>query len=179
MLRVKLYAEKAALLRAGKIMGHAGFCIMMLSIAMGLLAGVPGEARPPLDDVGSLAFATLRLLVAVIGVVLLVGASRRLEDPGAAWIGISIQAIVTLLLAADPWYCPPALAWGLVAALATLTYRVWLIVPTSFGRGQCTKCGYDLTGITSGRCPECGAAMSVPRGMAAVPRPEIPPDKVR
>ncbi len=25
-------------------------------------------------------------------------------------------------------------------------------------RGCCTKCGYDLTGNTSGRCPECGKA---------------------
>jgi len=23
-------------------------------------------------------------------------------------------------------------------------------------RGRCTKCGYDLTGNVSGRCPECG-----------------------
>jgi len=24
--------------------------------------------------------------------------------------------------------------------------------------GQCENCGYDLTGNTSGRCPECGCA---------------------
>jgi hypothetical protein len=25
--------------------------------------------------------------------------------------------------------------------------------------GHCTKCGYDLTGNVSGRCPECGSAV--------------------
>lgn len=27
-------------------------------------------------------------------------------------------------------------------------------------RGQCVSCGYDLTGNRSGRCPECGTAVS-------------------
>lgn len=29
-------------------------------------------------------------------------------------------------------------------------------------RGQCTKCGYNLTGNTSGVCPECGTAVHTP-----------------
>lgn len=28
------------------------------------------------------------------------------------------------------------------------------------GRGQCTACGYDLTGNVSGVCPECGSAIA-------------------
>lgn len=28
------------------------------------------------------------------------------------------------------------------------------------GEGKCAKCGYDLTGNVSGRCPECGAPAS-------------------
>ncbi len=27
-------------------------------------------------------------------------------------------------------------------------------------RNQCTACGYNLTGLTSDRCPECGEAAS-------------------
>ncbi len=27
-------------------------------------------------------------------------------------------------------------------------------------RGQCQKCGYDLTGNVSGRCPECGEVVA-------------------
>jgi hypothetical protein len=30
------------------------------------------------------------------------------------------------------------------------------------GVGCCTKCGYNLTGNTSGQCPECGSALSNP-----------------
>jgi hypothetical protein len=28
--------------------------------------------------------------------------------------------------------------------------------------GRCEGCGYDLTGLASSRCPECGRAISVP-----------------
>ena len=28
--------------------------------------------------------------------------------------------------------------------------------------GQCRKCGYNLTGNTSGRCPECGVVQAIP-----------------
>jgi hypothetical protein len=33
-------------------------------------------------------------------------------------------------------------------------------------RGCCRRCGYDLTGNVSGRCPECGTAIhaEAPRG---------------
>jgi len=35
---------------------------------------------------------------------------------------------------------------------AYLWYREWRTIPL----GHCQKCGYDLTGNESGRCPECG-----------------------
>jgi predicted Zn-ribbon and HTH transcriptional regulator len=31
-------------------------------------------------------------------------------------------------------------------------------------RGLCHRCGYDLTGNTSGRCPECASAVVIPPG---------------
>ena len=35
-----------------------------------------------------------------------------------------------------------------------------LYVRRRWGReGRCIKCGYDLTGNVSGRCPECGEAI--------------------
>jgi hypothetical protein len=57
-------------------------------------------------------------------------------------------------------------------ALTYITIPCWLIflpvaLPTAFlwyrdrrryRAGQCTMCGYDLTGNVSGRCPECGKA---------------------
>ena len=43
----------------------------------------------------------------------------------------------------------------LVVAIATLL--VWRFAPKC-PPGHCKKCGYDLTGNTSGRCPECGTS---------------------
>ena len=33
--------------------------------------------------------------------------------------------------------------------------------------GRCAQCGYDLTGNVSGRCPECGVAVSLARSCDA------------
>lgn len=40
-----------------------------------------------------------------------------------------------------------------LAPTAMLWIRNWRVAP-----GHCGKCGYDLTGNVSGRCPECGTA---------------------
>ncbi len=37
---------------------------------------------------------------------------------------------------------------------------MWGFVP-KFPRGHCRRCGYDLTGNTSGVCPECGVEVQV------------------
>ncbi|MCC6361329.1 MAG: hypothetical protein IT450_21540 [Phycisphaerales bacterium] len=42
----------------------------------------------------------------------------------------------------------------LIAGLAATVARRSL--PAEPGPGCCRNCGYDLTGNTSGRCPECG-----------------------
>ncbi len=41
------------------------------------------------------------------------------------------------------------------AAVAIPTLRAWRFVP-KFPRGHCRRCGYNLTGLTEARCPECG-----------------------
>lgn len=43
--------------------------------------------------------------------------------------------------------------WGVAAAL---TLIMWRPDRPRFPSGHCQRCGYDLTGNVSGRCPECG-----------------------
>ena len=45
--------------------------------------------------------------------------------------------------------------WPLFLAVAVPTLLVWRFVP-KFPRGHCRRCGYNLTGLTEARCPECG-----------------------
>lgn len=55
---------------------------------------------------------------------------------------------------ADWYFVPlgvPTLAAGFLAAVLIFFARVR--VPP----GHCRACGYNLTGVESGRCPECGA----------------------
>ena len=54
------------------------------------------------------------------------------------------------------YWCP---LWALFAASAILPLvvarRLWCRL-RRYGPGLCPKCGYNLTGNTSGVCPECG-----------------------
>ncbi len=43
------------------------------------------------------------------------------------------------------------------AAVAVPTLLFWRFVP-KFPSGHCQRCGYNLTGLTEARCPECGQA---------------------
>lgn len=55
--------------------------------------------------------------------------------------------------------------WGLVAGFAFTAFATMLLVgfcrhwrlQTIAREGWCDECGYDLTGSTSQKCPECGA----------------------
>lgn len=45
-----------------------------------------------------------------------------------------------------------------LVALAIPTALLWITDRSRPPSGHCQKCGYDLTGNISGRCPECGTA---------------------
>jgi hypothetical protein len=51
--------------------------------------------------------------------------------------------------------CPPLAALVLLMACRRRRYSA---------DSPCYECGYDLTGNTSGRCPECGASVEKSRG---------------
>lgn len=56
----------------------------------------------------------------------------------------------------------PARQHGEWVLIAALTVSAVLATDDYWrrSRGLCVRCGYDLTGNTSGRCPECGAKRS-------------------
>ncbi len=55
--------------------------------------------------------------------------------------------------------------WYPLAALAVPTAALWWRDRRRHAPGHCRKCGYDLTGNVSGRCPECGTTIvPVPDG---------------
>jgi len=66
-------------------------------------------------------------------------------------------------------HLPP---WLVLSAFGALTAFLWWYDRCRVRPGQCRRCGYDLTGNVSGRCPECGAAM---RAMAHPAGSECPP----
>jgi len=79
----------------------------------------------------------------------------------SVWPDGNTWAVHSALL--PPWELPiPFLLYPLFALLLG-SYRLLRRIPT----GHCQKCGYDLTGNVSGRCPECGSvitAVSPPSG---------------
>jgi hypothetical protein len=56
------------------------------------------------------------------------------------------------------WHAPTFLAASL-AAPAPLALWVWWRVRRRFEPGLCTGCGYDLAGLRTGVCPECGRSI--------------------
>ena len=84
--------------------------------------------------------------------------SRRL----VAVVGVYIATFcLTVLL--ERVVVVPVSVWNVVAMLLVGTVLVFRFGPgtwqTRHGLGHCAGCGYDLTGLTSSRCPECGAAV--------------------
>jgi hypothetical protein len=61
------------------------------------------------------------------------------------------------------WNVQPLFSFFVIAPLASILLVVSNLrqCPTvaEYGAGFCGKCGYNLTGLTSERCPECGEAL--------------------
>jgi hypothetical protein len=53
--------------------------------------------------------------------------------------------------------------WMFFLAVLVPTAIMWYRIRSCIVTGYCLDCGYDLRGNVSGRCPECGAAISTQR----------------
>lgn len=82
-----------------------------------------------------------------------------------------IMAIATLpvLIWLESWNDATLLAVGIGWwTIAAITLVAWTLIGTrSFGPGRCSNCGYDLHGLESSTCPECGAAITSPSQVSA------------
>ncbi len=67
------------------------------------------------------------------------------------WIGWRTIGRATLIGAVAP-------IWALLLLVAAPTAGLWWLGRRRIPPGHCQKCGYNLTGNVSGRCPECGTA---------------------
>ena len=57
-----------------------------------------------------------------------------------------------------------ALDWPFHVACVVFAARaLWLLRRDRHVPGHCQRCGYNLTGLTEARCPECGAGFAVRR----------------
>jgi hypothetical protein len=83
----------------------------------------------------------LRLLILLCGgafVLAVVLASRALPQPWRA-----VAAVTVVAAGMFAWY---------------RAERPYEVRAEQLAKGQCLRCGYDLTGNVSGVCPECGSA---------------------
>ena len=71
------------------------------------------------------------------------------------WMPDSCTAIVVMIVV-------NAVVWGLSIALFTAAV-IAPLSPTVPIPGFCRQCGYDLTGNTTGTCPECGDELTYHR----------------
>ena len=111
----------------------------------------------------------LSLLIALIGFVGAWFSCTRVED-AFLLLPITRSLFVAIVTDATPsvWKSPTGIyvdiPFWFIGVLIT-AYPAWMFVGRPLRnysrrrRGHCVKCGYDLTGNTSGVCPECGQAL--------------------
>jgi hypothetical protein len=107
----------------------------------------------------------ITVLVRAVAAVLLVWNLPRVFEAWTAWGQVSrarvqfASGVTSSKQVADAWNGLVESAWPPVAGVVLLlgagvvARMVMVGLP---GPGGCRSCGYDLTGVKSGKCPECG-----------------------
>ena len=97
-----------------------------------------------------------------------VASSRKLPLPGfvaVGWYGGRAaaahfrDAADAPLYAHDEWWIVSVNLWGMAALFGlypAIGFARWLVRRSRPRKGACRGCGYDLRGLSTRRCPECG-----------------------
>lgn len=126
----------------------------------------------------------------VLGAVVVLVASALMLPAAIArfWLGLAGMAVCLLhagVLYFWMTYCPDGDFYDPHVMGAALAFWAWLLGAAALGLatlgsallrtvfrhpprpGTCKRCGYDLTGNVSGRCPECGTPVgaTVPKSV--------------
>ncbi len=141
-----------------RILKWAGTGGTVLSLGLGLLS-----LRWSLHWSGDWTETTLHVEGAAVRVFWPVGPGRFefLSFVGPGWHMSSAPARSAsawwVKYSPGPWCASLSVPlWLPVAFLTTATAALWLIDGRLERPGHCARCGYDLAGNVSGRCPECG-----------------------
>jgi hypothetical protein len=116
------------------------------------LAGLPDDQQKQLyKDARNEVFGSWQMLGLVALYILAIWVVWELKDTiyASRWNpGVPRPIIYAVLIAAVVFAWQPVWRWFDLHIVAP---RIWRRLPHI-----CNGCGYDLTGNTSGRCPECG-----------------------
>ena len=166
-----LLFSSASVVAAYALARAAGWRDRREAVLAGVLAGgaallVPTAlVRNDLKQYTAEAFAALFVLVLCARV-------ERDRSPRslAVLAGACLCAVFLFALGGfNQFYFPGGRAGGIfillsIVSLGTGCLVVWFLRPTPNRPGTCPRCGYDLTGIKGGPCPECGGrAGEMPR----------------
>ena len=104
-------------------------------------------------------------------------AQQRRTWRGPKWVGTAMFGVLLFLTWASGWVSvhggrepitwsfQATITWVCCTPLAFVgiaTAAFWYLDRPLPPPGHCQKCGYDLTGNVSGRCPECGTVINAP-----------------
>ncbi len=131
--------------------------VLSMAVVMAMSVGAPSVFGPRLWARVAVAFRVAAMVVVLFSPVALVVLGLRFR------FGLTAPSLIDYGVV---WGAPI----GMAAAIVSGTKHAWRSMDDP-QRG-CERCGYDLAGSRSDRCPECGERAFAGRGMIE-PRPSV------